>query len=146
MLIRVVVTVCVLFALAGIGACGSSGGQSTTSSTSPSQTASSTSSTPTAGARGALQVAANPNGVPLFYNPKRLTAKAGTVTIDFTNHSHLPHNVTIATSIGKVLGATPTFHGGSRVLSLDLRPGTYMFYCSVPGHRAAGMQGELVVR
>jgi uncharacterized cupredoxin-like copper-binding protein len=43
------------------------------------------------------------------------------------------------------VGATPTFSGGSKTLVVHLKPGTYTFYCSVPGHRAAGMQGTLTV-
>ena len=43
------------------------------------------------------------------------------------------------------LAATPTFAGGMKVLTVTLSPGTYVFYCSVPGHRAAGMQGTLTV-
>jgi uncharacterized cupredoxin-like copper-binding protein len=58
----------------------------------------------------------------------------------------LSHNVTVASSSGEVLGATPTFTGGSRTLSLTLKPGTYKFYCTVPGHRAAGMEGTLTVQ
>jgi plastocyanin len=81
----------------------------------------------------------------LSYNAKQLSAKAGTVTINFANASPLEHNVTIAQA-GKVLGATPTFTGGSKSLTLTLAPGTYTFYCSVPGHRQAGMQGTLVVK
>lgn len=75
-----------------------------------------------------------------------LTAKAGKVTISFTNMSPLMHNMTIQQGTnGPVVGATPTFQGGTKTLSLTLKPGTYTFYCSVPGHRAAGMQGTLTV-
>jgi uncharacterized cupredoxin-like copper-binding protein len=45
-----------------------------------------------------------------------------------------------------VVGATPTFQGGSKTLTVSLTPGTYKFYCSVPGHRQAGMEGTLVVK
>jgi plastocyanin len=58
----------------------------------------------------------------------------------------LSHNLTVASSSGGVLGATPTFTGGSKTLSLTLKPGTYKFYCTVPGHRAAGMEGTLTVQ
>jgi plastocyanin len=92
---------------------------------------------------GALKLAANPDGE-LDYNTKQLTAKAGRVTIAMTNMSPLEHNVTLAHG-SKVLGATPTFQGGSKSLTLKLKPGTYTFYCSVPGHRAAGMEGTLTV-
>jgi uncharacterized cupredoxin-like copper-binding protein len=61
-----------------------------------------------------------------------------------TNMSPLEHNVTIASG-STVLGATPTFRGGSKTLTLSLKPGTYVFYCSVPGHRQAGMEGTLTV-
>jgi plastocyanin len=87
----------------------------------------------------------------LAFNTKQLTAKAGTVTITFTNASQIEHNVTVAkpglkgTKAGEVLGATPTFKGGSRRLTLKLEAGKYIYYCSVPGHREAGMEGTLSV-
>jgi plastocyanin len=101
-------------------------------------------SAPAAGASTTVQLAANPTGQ-LSYNTKTLTAKAGTVTIAMTNMAALEHNVTVAQG-GTVLGATPTFAGGTRSLTLKLKPGTYTFYCSVPGHRQAGMEGTLTVK
>jgi plastocyanin len=94
---------------------------------------------------GPLQLAANPQGQ-LAYDTTTLSAGSSRVTIDFTNHSPLGHNVTIANAKGTVLGHTPTFTGGTKVLTLDLPPGTYTFYCSVPGHEMAGMKGTLTVR
>lgn len=91
-----------------------------------------------------LKEEADPAGQ-LRYTTKNLSAKAGAVTISFTNMSPLPHNMTIAQGT-TVLGATPTFQGGSKTLKLNLKPGTYVFYCSVPGHRAAGMEGKLTVQ
>jgi plastocyanin len=90
-----------------------------------------------------LKLAANPTGL-LAYNTKQLSAKAGTVSITMANMSQLEHNVTVAEG-SKVLGATPTFKGGSMTLTLKLKPGKYVFYCSVPGHRQAGMEGTLNV-
>jgi uncharacterized cupredoxin-like copper-binding protein len=58
----------------------------------------------------------------------------------------VPHDVTIANAAGTVLGHTPIFTGGTKVLSLTLPAGTYTFYCSVPGHEQAGMKGTLTVR
>ncbi len=99
-------------------------------------------SSPSPGKAGtSLTLAANPTGL-LRYNTKQLSAKAGTVTITMANMSPLEHNVTVAEG-SKVLGATPTFVGGTRTLTLKLKPGKYTFYCSVPGHRQAGMEGTL---
>ncbi|MGD1057847.1 MAG: plastocyanin/azurin family copper-binding protein [Solirubrobacteraceae bacterium] len=101
-------------------------------------------SSPAAGkASSSLALAADPAGA-LAYNTKQLSAKAGTVTITMTNMSPVEHNVTVAEGT-KVLGATPTFKGGSMKLTLKLKPGKYVFYCSVPGHRQAGMEGTLNV-
>jgi len=115
------------------------------SATSPPATTGSTASpAPPAGKAGSsLALAANPGGQ-LSYSTKQLSAKAGTVTITMTNMSALEHNVTIAQG-ASVLGATPTFAGGSKTLTLTLKPGKYTFYCSVPGHRQAGMEGTLTV-
>lgn len=84
-------------------------------------------------------------GNQLAYNTKLLSTKAGAVTITMTNMSALEHNVTIAEG-SKVIGATPTFTGGTKAVTLNLKPGKYTFYCSVPGHRQAGMEGTLVVK
>jgi uncharacterized cupredoxin-like copper-binding protein len=42
---------------------------------------------------------------------------------------------------GEVVGP-----GGTSTVSADLRRGTYTFFCTVPGHRQAGMQGSLTVK
>ncbi len=133
------------FALAGCGG-GSSTASTATSAplgTSSTQTSATTAKTAPAPA-GALKLEANPEGQ-LKYTTSSLTAKAGKVSIDFTNMSPLGHNVTIESSAHKILGATPTFQGASKVLTLDLKPGIYKFFCSVPGHRMAGMEGTLTV-
>jgi plastocyanin len=92
-----------------------------------------------------LSLAANPNGG-LKYDTKSLTANTEKVSIDFANTSPIAHNVTVANSAGVVIGHTPTFKGATKTLELTLKPGTYDFYCSVPGHRMAGMRGTLTVR
>jgi plastocyanin len=145
----------------GISACGgSSGSSSSSSSAAASSSASSTATSPPAtssasatsaapsssSASSSLSLAADPSGA-LKFTKSSLTAKAGTVTISFTNSSPLAHNLTVQQGTsGPVLGATPTFMGGTKTLKLTLKAGTYTFYCSVPGHRAAGMQGTLTVQ
>ncbi|MGO9763939.1 MAG: plastocyanin/azurin family copper-binding protein [Solirubrobacteraceae bacterium] len=138
-----------LLALAG---CGSSSTTPATTASTPATTTTSstasTSSTPTSSSSapsGALSLEANAEGQ-LKYNKTSLTATAGKVSIDFTNMSPLGHNVTIESSAGKVVGATPTFQGGTKLLTLELKAGTYKFFCSVPGHRMAGMEGTLTVK
>jgi plastocyanin len=118
---------------------------STPATTSASTPTSSTTTTSSAPASGSLSLAANPEGQ-LKYSTSTLTANAGKVSIDFTNMSPLEHNVTIESSSHAVVGATPTFKGESKTLTVTLKPGTYKFYCSVPGHRMAGMEGTLVVK
>jgi plastocyanin len=137
----------------GVSACGgSSKSNSSTSSAAATGTASASATASTAGgsspsgASTTLTDSADPSGA-LKFTKSTLTAKAGTVTIDFTNASPLAHNFTVQQGTsGAVVGATPTFMGGTKTLTLKLKAGTYTFYCSVPGHRAAGMQGTLTVQ
>ncbi len=100
-------------------------------------------SSPAAGNTSSLKLAANPEGQ-LSYDTKQLSAKAGSVTITLTNASPVEHNVAIAEGT-KVLGSTPTFAGASKPVTVTLKPGKYTFYCTVPGHRQAGMEGALSV-
>ena len=92
-----------------------------------------------------LSVAANPQGQ-LKFDKTALTAKAGKVSIAFTNMSSLGHNLTVESSAGVVKGSTPTFEGGAKTVTVNLKPGSYKFFCSVPGHRMAGMEGTLTVQ
>jgi plastocyanin len=100
-------------------------------------------SSPAAAATTTLKLAANPAGQ-LAYDTKQLSAKAGKVTIDMTNTSPVEHDVAVAQGT-TVVGQTPVFTGGSKAVTLTLKPGTYTFYCTVPGHRQAGMEGTLTV-
>jgi plastocyanin len=119
-----------------------SGGASTATPTSTSSgSSSSNASSPGGGEK--LALAADPNGA-LKFDKTKLTAKAGTVTIDFTNMSSTPHAVAVegngVDKDGKVIT------GGNNSLTVTLKPGTYDFYCPVDGHRQAGMEGKLIVK
>jgi plastocyanin len=97
---------------------------------------------------GTLALAANPQGQ-LAYTAKTATATAGPITITMTNASGIAHNVAIQQGTGPtgpILGHTPVTPKGTDSLKLTLKPGTYTFFCEVPGHRAAGMFGTLTVK
>lgn len=126
------------FALA---ACGSGGDSSSTSA------ASTPASTTDSGAGGGetIAIAADPSGA-LAFTKTDLTAKAGNDTIDFDNESSTPHNVQIQDSSGNAVGGTDTISGSSTSTSVDLQPGTYTFFCNIPGHEEAGMKGTITVK
>jgi glucose/arabinose dehydrogenase len=92
---------------------------------------------------GAIRIAAAPSG-DLMFDAMTLKAKAGKDTFAFTNTSSVPHNFAILKG-GKLIGTTPTFTGGVRLLTVTLAAGTYTFECTVPGHAQAGMKGTLTV-
>jgi plastocyanin len=91
-----------------------------------------------------LKIAADPGGA-LAFTEKDLTAKAGKVIVQFANDSQVPHAVEIEGN--GVEEETKTVTGADAPpITVDLKPGTYEFYCPVDGHRDAGMEGKLVVR
>jgi plastocyanin len=97
---------------------------------------------PAAGATE-LQLAADPDGN-LAYDQTSLEAPAGDIAIVLTNESPVPHNVAIEDSGGSVLAEGEIFSGGgTRTTTATLAAGDYTFFCSVPGHREAGMEGTL---
>jgi plastocyanin len=88
----------------------------------------------------------SPSDGGLTFQPNGLTAKPGNVDITYDNPSQVPHSIAVATANGNVLGEVQPFSGGKQSVNLtNLAPGKYVFYCTVPGHREAGMEGDLTV-
>jgi uncharacterized cupredoxin-like copper-binding protein len=97
------------------------------------------------GGGSTVEFEADPGGQ-LAYTTTEASAKAGKVTIAFKNPQGLTHDVAIEDSGGKEVGKTELIAESATSTSVNLKPGTYTFFCSVPGHREAGMEGTLTVK
>lgn len=132
-------------------ACGSSSSDNSTTTTATSGGESTSGATSgggkeeSSGGGSTVKFEADPGGE-LAYTTTKATAKAGQVTIDFNNPQALTHDVAIEDSSGKEVGATELIASGEDSTTVDLKPGTYHFFCTVPGHREAGMEGILTVK
>jgi plastocyanin len=93
---------------------------------------------------GVVQIDADPTGQ-LKFLASSATATSGKVTLRMLNKSATPHDIAIqgggVNQVGPVVS-----NGGVSTVTVTLPPGKYTFYCSVPGHEAAGMVGPLVVK
>jgi plastocyanin len=106
-----------------------------------------------AGAKKAAGTATAKNGtldIPvaaagLAYQYANATAPAGQITIVSKNSQPIGHDIAIEGNGVNAKGAVVQ-SGGVSKLSANLKPGTYTFYCSVPGHREGGMVGKLTVK
>ncbi len=96
------------------------------------------------GPGGTVQLAAD--ATDLAFDTTELSSRAGKVTIDFTNPSALEHDVAIEQNGKQLADSELVANGAKTSASAELAPGTYTFYCTVPGHREAGMEGTLVVK
>jgi plastocyanin len=124
------------------------GGQPQASSGGNQQTPTNPSATGTQAAAGGVETldVSSPADGGLVYQPNGLTAQPGNVTITYDNPSPVPHSIAVATANGNVLGQVQPFTDGKQSVQLtNLAPGEYTFYCTVPGHREAGMEGTLTV-
>lgn len=90
---------------------------------------------------GTLEVDADPGGQ-LAYVTNKASAPAGKLTVESVNKAGILHDIVID---GKGKGQIVD-NGGVSDFKADFAAGSYTFYCSVPGHRAAGMQGKLTVK
>jgi plastocyanin len=131
-----------IVALAGFGlaACGGDDDDDDTAA------ATTTTETAPAGGGGAstVDISAPADGS-LAFDQTDVTTKAGAVTINFANPASLSHDVKVEDSSGTELGGTELVSQGDASATVDLQPGTFTFFCSVPGHREAGMEGTLTV-
>jgi mono/diheme cytochrome c family protein len=90
---------------------------------------------------GVLSITADPNGQ-LLYVETTATGTPGPVKLEMPNESGVPHNVVIED--GGI--ETPVLTNGIAKASGTLKVGKFVYFCSVPGHREAGMVGKLTVR
>jgi plastocyanin len=127
-------------ALAG---CGGSSDKNAGSNTSGSSSTPSSNSGGSSSSGGGLALAAPADGS-LKFDKTELTAKAGKVTIDFDNPASIPHAVAVKGD--GVDQKSDEVTNSKTSLTVDLKPGTYEFYCPVPGHEQAGMKGTLTVQ
>ena len=92
---------------------------------------------------GTLDIPADPSGA-LAYSSAAPRRRAGQLTIDSENEASIPHNIALegdgVNEEGEVVQ-----DGGTSTIEVDLQPGEYTFFCSVPGHREGGMEGTLTV-
>jgi len=82
------------------------------------------------------------NAENMHFSTTELVSDNGQVTINFTNQDLWWHTFTIDeldVNLNVPMGAV-------RTAEFKAPPGTYTFYCGIPGHAAAGMNGTLTVR
>ena len=108
---------------------------------------------PVAAEGNTLLLPADPTGQLAFVapdpeaNPGRVvqaTAPPGELVFRMPNEASIQHNIAVRN--GEATEGPVVGQGGTSEFTATLEPGTYTFYCSVPGHEQGGMAGELTVR
>jgi uncharacterized cupredoxin-like copper-binding protein len=126
--------------------CGDSGYSSPGAKSSRSQTAATAASSSAHAAGRKIKLSADEDGG-LYFNPNKLAAASGRVTLVMDNPKTTgkPHGIAVEGNGVDKDGPT-VGPGRTSTLIVALKPGTYTFYCPVPAHKAAGMKGTLTVR
>jgi plastocyanin len=101
---------------------------------------------PTASAARTKRVHLRASSSALRFNVRTIHVGHGRVKLVMSNprNAGLEHAIAVSghgvNRSGRIVGP-----GHSSSVTVSLRRGTYTFFCPVPGHRAAGMRGTLVV-
>jgi plastocyanin len=78
----------------------------------------------------------------IYFEPKEITIPANTdVTFTLPNDGVSSHDFSID-ALGVEVALPP---GETQTVVINAKPGSYEYYCNVPGHKEAGMVGTLVV-
>jgi plastocyanin len=87
------------------------------------------------------------SAVEYSFSLSRTTVPAGKVDLEFVNDGQDEHNLNLdppeEASPVEAFANTPS--KGIGELQLEMRPGSYTLFCSLPGHEAKGMKATLVV-
>jgi uncharacterized cupredoxin-like copper-binding protein len=140
-LVPLVMTIAAALAVTGCG----SKKKSSAPSAAPPPTSTPTNATPTPAAKGqTLTLSAVPSGQ-FKFDKSSLTAKAGNVTLKMSNPSSVTHGIAVKGYAVDKQGPQVN-KGATSTVTVNLKPGTYTFYCPVPGHEQGGMKGTLTVK
>jgi uncharacterized cupredoxin-like copper-binding protein len=121
--------------------CGSSDDNSTSNAATPATQASTTGSAATGG--GSVDLTATD----FKFDPSEPTVKSGNVTFNLKNDGQVTHSLEIEDVNGEDKELEGDVSPGSNgSLAVDLKPGTYEFYCPVANHKQMGMTGEITVK
>ena len=127
----------------GLIACGDDDDESSDDSAATTEETTDETTEASSGGGSTVSITAAADGS-LAYEEDSVEAEAGTVTIEFDNPASLGHDVKVEGPDGD-LGGTDVISEDTATADLELTPGDYTFYCSVSGHREAGMEGDLTV-
>jgi len=104
------------------------------------------SSKPIVAKSGKLEIAADPSGALAFASTKA-QSKPGGVEFAMPNESSVQHNIALRDEGGQIVQEGEVVgKGGTSSFTATLKPGTFVFVCTVPGHEEGGMKGELTVK
>jgi uncharacterized cupredoxin-like copper-binding protein len=118
--------------------------QATTTAAATTQpTATATASVPTTAPTAPQQVAVSETEFKIKVSQSSF--KAGSYELDLKNDGQIQHDLVVK-GPGVNDEKTPVIDGGKTAkLTVDLKSGTYELYCSVPGHKQAGMDTKITV-
>jgi plastocyanin len=134
-----------LLAPVALAACGGDGDDETTAVQTTEPTTQAGGGGGGGGGGGKINLSADPGGA-LAYEETSLSGQAGSNTIEFDNPAPVGHDVCVEDASAKKLGCSDVITDSQTSLTVDLKPGTYAYYCSVDAHRAGGMEGTLTVK
>jgi uncharacterized cupredoxin-like copper-binding protein len=97
---------------------------------------------PKAPATGTLSVDAEPS---LSFQSKSFSVAAGVIQVDYVDQggTHTLNFDTTDPNLKQFQLNVPT---GKHAAKVELKPGKYVIYCAIPGHRAAGMEATITVQ
>ena len=76
------------------------------------------------------------------FDVKTINATAGPIKFTLVNKGAIPHTFQIE---GQNFELKTSGHNDLKSGSITLAKGTYKYQCTIPGHAAAGMAGQIVV-
>jgi plastocyanin len=100
----------------------------------------------------AVSVTANDRTTPYGYAPSHKVVKPGELTVQLINKGEDEHNMDME-KVGPgnapegpiVVAVSAASNGNSKPTMVDVEPGTYRMWCTLPGHAEKGMETTITV-